>query len=222
VNFNNVNSVVTRYSTKGSEFDGVLGKDDFLKLLITQLRNQDPLQPLNNDEFISQMAQFSSLEQLQDINEGVSSSLMLNQSLNNALSTTLIGRKVLVQGNIISVSDGNPQEAGFYAGEDGTAEVTISDSNGKVIRHLTIEVSGSNYVKIDWDGLNDEGEKVDDGDYSFAVSFTTKDGATKNVSPYIEGLVSAIKFVNGNAYVEVDGKNYNLSQLIEIRSFGQE
>jgi len=215
----NVNHVVSKYSTKGSEFDGVLGKDDFLKLLITQLRNQDPLQPLNNDEFISQMAQFSSLEQLQDINDGVSSSLMLNQSLNNALSTTLIGREVLVQGNIISVSNGEIQTAGFYTNEDGTAEVTISDSSGKVIRHLTINVSGENYVTIDWDGLSDEGEKVEDGDYSFAVSFTNKDGVTKNVSPYIEGLVSAIKFINGSAYVEVDGKNYNLSQLVEIRSF---
>jgi len=217
VYINNTNAVVSKYSSKGDEFNGLLGKDDFLKLLITQLRNQDPLQPLNNEEFISQMAQFSSLEQLQGINDGVSSSLMLNQSLNNALSTTLIGKEVLVQGNVISVSDGHAQEAGFYVDGEGMAEVTIRDSSGKVVRTLTINVSDSHYVKVEWDCKDDDGEKVDDGDYTFEVSFTDKSGKKTQVSPYVRGVISAVRFVNGNAYVEIDGKDYSLSQLIEIR-----
>jgi len=218
VNISGAKSIVSKYSTNGNEFNGVLGKDDFLKLLVTQLRNQDPMQPLTNDEFIGQMAQFSSLEQLQDINSGMQSSLMLNQSLNNALSTTLIGREVLVQGNTISVENGRPHQAGFYVDGEGQAEVTIRDSSGNIVRTIDMDVSGNDrYVDLTWDGNDDSGERVDDGDYTFEVKFTARDGAQKQVSPYIKGKVSAVKFVGGNAYVEVDGKNYNLSQLVEIR-----
>jgi len=220
VYINNTNAVVSKYSSKGDEFDGLLGKDDFLKLLITQLRNQDPLQPLNNEEFISQMAQFSSLEQLQGINDGINSSLMLNQSLNNALSTTLIGKEVLVQGNVISVSNGRVQDAGFYVNGQGTADVTIRNSDGKVVRKLTIDVSDSRYVKIEWDCKDNEGNDVDDGDYTFEVTFTDISGKETHVSPYVRGIISAVRFVNGNAYVEIDGKDYSLSQLIEIRGAG--
>jgi flagellar basal-body rod modification protein FlgD len=213
---NNVNSQLQVVS-QDQDYQNVLGKDDFLKLLLTQLTHQDPFEPLDNAEFIGQMTNFSSLEQLQSIDEGIESSLLLDQSLNNALSTTLIGRDVVVQADSISVDEGNPQTSGFYAPAPGTAEVTISDQNGIVVRRLLIDVEEGGFADIDWDVRDDTGERVTDGMYTFNVDFTDESGQTRSLSTFVRGRVEAVKFMAGNAFLEVGDLEYNLSQVIEIR-----
>lgn len=195
----------------------VLGKDDFLKLLISQLSNQDPMEPMDNAQFIDQMTQFSSLEQLQNLNENSASSIMLTQSMNNALSTTLIGREVVIQGNIINVSGGKPQGAGFYAGGPGNAEVTIRNGTGAKVRSYTVDVDETGYVDIGWDGEDADGDRVTDGPYTFEVSFVNADGEPVTVSRFITGHVSGVKYMGGNAFLTIDGQQYNLSQVLEIR-----
>ena len=87
-----------------------MGKDAFLELLVTQLRYQDPLKPMENTEFLAQLSQFSSLEQLWNVNETLGQNVDLTQSVNNALMTNLIGKEVKVSGNVLYWEDGAAPE----------------------------------------------------------------------------------------------------------------
>ena len=87
-----------------------VGKEDFLRLLVTQLKHQDPLSPISNEDFLAQLAQFSSLEQLQNINTGTQTGLLLQQSVTNSLSTSLIGKDVLVGTDAVTIKGGEPVE----------------------------------------------------------------------------------------------------------------
>ena len=104
-NNNVVNSAVNSQTTNSNS---VLGKDDFLQLLITQLKNQDPLNPTDGTEFASQLAQFSSLEQLTNLNDAIqqnmNNSYYLTQSINNSLASNLVGKNVTVLSDSITNS----------------------------------------------------------------------------------------------------------------------
>ena len=99
----------TSYFTGGA----TLGKEDFLKLLMTQLQYQDPLNPMDNQDFMAELAQFSSLEQLQNVNSNLQANFLLTQSLNNSLATNLIGKRVIALGSQV------------YLGRDSGEEITF-------------------------------------------------------------------------------------------------
>ncbi|MBN2071839.1 MAG: hypothetical protein JW814_10320 [Candidatus Krumholzibacteriota bacterium] len=194
----------------------ILGKDDFLKLLTAQLSHQDPMEPLDNNEFIAQMTQFSSLEKLENINASVDSELMLSQSMNNALSTTLIGRNVILQSNVVDVTGGESMGSGFYTDKAGTAFVTITDSNGETVRTLNVDVTEKGFIDIEWDAKDNQGNDVSDGEFYLSIEFTGEDGVQAMALPFLNGRVTSLKFYDGNAYLTVGGHEYNLAQVIEI------
>ncbi len=107
----NVSNLLNNYSTTSSSSAGktTLGKDDFMNLMITQLKNQDPLNPMDNSQFSAQLAQFSSLEQLQNLNDQMSQSIdanyLLTQSINNTLTSTMIGKDVKLPAGISLIKD---------------------------------------------------------------------------------------------------------------------
>jgi len=194
----------------------VLEKDDFLQLLLTQLTNQNPLEPMNNEQFISQMTDFSSLEQLTGINESIGSSNGLMSSLNNVLTADLVGREVVVESNSIQIEDGEGTSSGFYSSKAGTAVVKISNSSGEVIREMNIDVDAPGFNVIDWDLTDSEGSDVADGVYTVSVNFTDENGVSRDVSSYMKGRVESIKFEGGNTYMDVDGERFSPSQIVEI------
>ncbi len=209
-----VSSEVTHTSEVKND---VLGKDDFLKLLIAQLSNQDPMEPLNNNEFIAQMTQFSSLEQLENISSGVESTNLLTQSMNNAFSTTLIGRNVVINSDTVYVNGGTSTACGFYAPSAGTGTVTVTDGNGNTVREIIVSADEAGYLDAGWDLRNNSGVEVSDGEYSISIEFTDSDGYQQALSPFITGLVSAVKFMGGNAYLTMEDHEYNLAQVVEVK-----
>ncbi|CUS91166.1 flagellar hook assembly protein FlgD, partial [Candidatus Kryptobacter tengchongensis] len=117
----------------------ILGKDDFLKLLIAQLNYQDPLNPIQSAEFASQLAQFSSVEQLYNINsnllKSIDASYATNRSITNALISNLIGKKVVVYGDVLKLEAGNDIEFGYeLKGDASSVEIKIFDSAGNLVR----------------------------------------------------------------------------------------
>ena len=114
-------------------------RDDFLKLLIAQMSNQDPLSPVDNQEFAAQLAQFSSLEQLQSIDTniqyGVDMDVALTQTINNTLAATIIGRGVKASGNlVVNNQEGVAQISFDLSAQAKDVKVTITDSSGSVVR----------------------------------------------------------------------------------------
>src|SRR5512140_1111594 len=118
-----------------------LGKDDFLQLLVTKLQHQDPLNPQDDAEYISQLAQFSSLEQMKNISDGIATSnqwdFLQMQSLNNAMASGLIGKEVRAEYNGVYVEDGKNPTVSFTMDQPAASvEFKIKDKDGNIITTL--------------------------------------------------------------------------------------
>ncbi|MCD6380439.1 hypothetical protein J7M07_08365 [bacterium] len=212
----NVSSIGSEIIHSNSPQNDILKKDDFLTLLITQLSNQNPMKPMDNNELITQMTAFSSLEELGNIRDGVENTTMLTQSLNSAFSTTMIGKQVVVQGDTLEINDGHVTEFGFYAPSSGNAEVKITNDMGEVVRELSVEVDKDGFMQVEWDLNDTNGDSVLDGSYSFSVNFTNEDGIEAQLSSYLQGRVGSIKFEGGNTYLEIDDRRFSLGQVVEV------
>lgn len=166
-------------------------QDRFLSLLVAQMKNQDPLNPLDNAEVTSQLAQLSTVQGIEDMNktlEALAASMGSNQM---AQAANLIGRAVLVPGNTIA-----PVEleniVGFELSRSADAvSVEIHDSAGNLVRSLDLGPRETGVNMIAWDGLAQDGSAVPDGNYSFQVS-AKQDGQVVSHTALSLGLVNSV------------------------------
>jgi len=200
---------------------GILGKDDFLKLLVTQLQNQDPLNPMDGTQFASQLAQFTSVEQLSNINTTLQSNMdaskLLNQSISNALSTTVIGKEVRATGGSFNYPGNGSMQLGYtLPSAAASAQVKILDQNGAVIR--TIEGTGvaAGDTPVKWDGLTDTGAQAGAGTYRLQVNAADSNGKALTATPYFYGLVTGVRFKSTGTVFVVGGMEINLSDILEV------
>ena len=177
---------------------GAMGKDEFLRLLVTQLSHQDPLNPMDGQQFAAQLAQFSSVEQLIGVNESLSglSELQgaLAQNMNNGIAAGLIGRDVRALGNGTTLSaDGNVD---LHFRLDGTADevtVVVRNASGEPVRTLSAKTYGAGDHSLAWDGRDDAGNRLPPGSYSFDVQATRGEGAVA-ATPFTQGRVDRVSF----------------------------
>lgn len=214
----------TTAATAGTGTQGVLGgsrqalgKDDFLKLLITQMRYQDPLSPMDNTQFLAQMAQFSSLEQMQNLNESFDQSMLISQSLNNSSAAGFIGRHVRASGDGVTLGSTGGVELGYFLPQEAaTVTVTVLDEQGREVRTLVSDGTTAGAHKLEWDGADLDGRRVAAGSYTFRVSAKNADGTDASATSVVTGLVQGITFKNGSAYLLVDGREVPLSEVLEV------
>ena len=148
----------------------ILGKDDFLTLLVTQLQHQDPLNPQDSTEFTAQLAQFSSLEQLGNVNDNLEYLKLAMSSANNTEAVSLIGKQIIAAGNSIQLDDGAGVACNFeLAGDTSAVAVNIYDTNGNFIRAFEGGALNAGAHALEWDGKDSEGKSVPDGAYTFEV-----------------------------------------------------
>ncbi|MFY1841593.1 flagellar hook capping FlgD N-terminal domain-containing protein [Achromobacter xylosoxidans] len=163
-------------------------QDQFLKLLVTQLKNQDPLNPMQNAELTSQLAQISTVEGITNLKNtmlAISGQIDVSQSMN---AVAMIGKGVLVPGSNVKVgvSTENPAERvvtpyGIDLQKDAAkVQVRIADSNGAVVRTIELGEQKAGVYTLDWDGKNDAGVALDAGAYTVSVLAT--DGDDKKVA----------------------------------------
>nr|MBN2278335.1 hypothetical protein [candidate division Zixibacteria bacterium] len=198
-----------------------LGKDDFLQLLITKMTHQDPLDPMDDEAFIADLAQFSSLEQMSNINESLSESLnwdyLQMQTINNTMATSLIGKDVEATFSGVYLDSDNTPMIGYtttqYADK---VTITISDINGSVVRTITEEDVAAGSNTIVWDGKDDDGERLDDGYYQVEISAIDASGGSFDPSTFIQGRVDGVVYRDGSAYLKVGGLEIPLSGVNSI------
>jgi len=195
-----------------------LGRDEFMRLLTAQLTHQDPLQPVTNEAFIAQLAQFSALEQMQGIRGALETSQMLDQSMNNFLAASLIGRQVRSGGDTVALSSGSPAE--FYVGVAREAKVTISivSESGEVVRKLSVGKLPAGENRVLWDGKGEGGAALPSGRYRIAVEAVDETGAAVATGTGTIGEVSSLRFRDGRAFVIVDGREIPIDEVEEIRA----
>ena len=218
--FNSVGSInsVNFNEPKGKS---VLGKDDFMKLMLMQLKNQDPLSPLDGTEFASQLAQFGSLEQLTNMNKSLETSInanyQLTQSINNTLTAALIGKEVKIEGSGLTYK-GQEEIAIGYNLPSNAESVTIKvyDKFGNIVKTINNLSNLSGDHKLFWDFTDNNGEKVPFGEYTFEVDARNSERQNIKVKMYKIGTIDSIKFSENGTRLVVNGVEYLLSDILEI------
>lgn len=201
-------------TTSGND---TLGKEEFLKLLVTQLQYQDPLDPMDNTEFVAQLANFSALEQMQNLNDSFADQSTLIQSLNNTMAVSYIGREAVINADQISVTDDETGRFGVYLADTASkVYVDIVDEGGSVVRSLTLGTMGAGSHEVTWDGLDSNGEKVPYGNYTIQVQAADADGAEITSLPVVIGMIESVAYEDGAAYFSIAGFRAPIAALIEI------
>ncbi|MCL5028267.1 MAG: flagellar hook capping protein [Bacteroidetes bacterium] len=212
---NSQSSTVTQTS------NSTLGKNDFMNLLIAQMKNQDPMSPMDGTQFAAQLAQFSSLEQLQNLNDEMTTSINANyaltQSINNTLSATLIGKEVKVNGGDFQNNGQQSVQLGYtLPGQASSVTLNIYDANGNLVKSFDNLSTSTGDNKLSWDFTDNNGSKVQNGKYTFSVTAKGTDGSDMQADLFKLGTVDGVKFSNSGTSLTVDGSDYQLSDIAEI------
>lgn len=196
-----------------------LGKDDFVKLLVTQLSNQDPLDPTDPTEFVTQLAQFTSLEQLVNIEAGMQLLTLSQSAATNAQMLGFIGREVAFEDTRVSLDEGHEGASLTYRLDGAATKVTVAmrDATGKTVRTIELSDIASGEHDFQWDGLDERGVKVPAGTYEVAVTAEDAEGNPVDVDIESRGRVDAVRFSKGYPELVLDGgRVVTLGQVLEI------
>ncbi len=198
-----------------------LDKDDFLQLLVTKLTHQDPLKPMDDEAFVAELAQFSSLEQLQNLNKSLENSLqwdyLQTQTINNTMATALIGKSVKASYNGVYLGQDNQASVKYTTSEFASnVTVKIMDADGNVVRTLTAQDVPPGQSTVNWDGKDEEGKNLSSGYYTVEISGVNGQGADFTPSMFTEGTVTGVIYRDGSAYLQVDGLEIPLSSVVAV------
>lgn len=198
-----------------------LGKDDFLKLFVTRLANQDPLEPVKDEQFIAQLAQFTQLEQLYNMNENLTSALtsdqLLAQSISNTMATSLIGREVRVDSGSVVLPESGSTNINYELAEGAAnVRVEIKDASGSLIQIVRGDELGSGTHSVEWDGLDVNGNRAPEGAYSLSVHATDGEGNEIPSQAYFSGVVEGVRYIDGEANLLIGKAFVPLSNVIEV------
>lgn len=206
-------------SASGGRPADELGQEDFLKLMIAQLENQDPTKPLENTEFLSQMAQFSTVEGIQGIQEGfgnLSSVLSTNQTLQAA---SLVGHKVVTESNVGVLADGETLDATIDLRQtSGAITLYIQDMAGNLVHSRTLGASPPGEIKVQWDGITDDGSMALPGQYRVSAEAVTQ-GQVEATPVYAHSLVESVTIDGASGGVALNLAGGDQVSLTEVKSF---
>lgn len=203
-------------STGGSEMD----KNSFLMLLVTQFKYQDPLNPMEDKEFVAQLAQFNALEQSMQTNENLQSLLAAQEKQTTISASSYLGREVSARGYGISVEDGKVSKIEYAAAEEiAKGQANIIDANNNVVATVDLgSLAPGSIGEVKWDGTYDNGDVAADGVYTVAiVAWNANGDRITDIDTSVSGTVSAVSYYNGEHYLRLtDGRTVLLSNVREI------
>ena len=179
-------------------------QDRFLTLLVTQLKNQDPLRPMDNAQITTQLSQISTvsgIDKLNDTISGLATAMAANQTM---ASASMIGRKVLAPGATLAVADGRATGAIEFAAPAERVTLTVVGAAGNVVRRLEMGSAQAGLQAFVWDGKGDDGKTVKDGNYTYRIEATSA-GKAVNATAYQAGTVTGIAVSGKEPTVIVDG-----------------
>jgi len=172
--------------------DDIMGKEDFLTLLVAQLQNQDPLNPDEPTEFTAQLAQFSSLEQLFTLNDTMKNLATSNANADRFATLQTIGKNVVYQNSSFDYDGKDPIELGYQLdGPAAEVQLTIKKDGAAVTVLDGTELTKGNHF-LNWDGLDDKGDPAGSGSYSFSISVKAGEGESVAGSPLLKSEVTGV------------------------------
>lgn len=181
-----------------------LGQDAFLKLLTTQLQNQNPLNPTDNTEFLGQLAQISTVSGIQSLNDsfgGLASSLSSYQTLQAA---QLVGHDVLVPSSAGYLPDGGTLDGAVATSDSGTVQVDVLDASGRVVRTLDLGEQAAGIVDFSWDGTDGSGAAMPAGTYELQARLVQSGGDTA-LTTYAQSRVQSVQLGSDGLTLDLQG-----------------
>lgn len=200
----------------------VLDKDDFLNLLITQLQNQDPLNPTDSAEFTAQLAQFSSLEQLGNVNDNLQELKNFQASINNSQAVSLIGKTVTANGNFLQLTGDRPVACNFKLADDAALVVAnIYDRAGEFVKAFESRNLAAGQNSVFWDGTDKNGNRMTDGDYSFEIMAADINGKDIDAATFFTGTVEKVTFENNASFLISGNQKMALGDVVQVAVAGK-
>lgn len=194
-----------------------LGKDDFIKLMTAQMKHQDPFSPVKNEEMAAQLAQFSSLEQMTNVNQNLEKMAAAQKPTENVLAASLIGKRVMTDSSRFLMAKGQQPELKFDMPSDGeNVMVSVVDAKGEVIRDYELGTMAKGPQTIRWDGKNGKNLDAIPGEYTFRVNANDGKGTPLTIENSTSGLVEGVVFESGKAQLLVDGKKIPMDAVGRI------
>ncbi len=211
-----VSSDYTGASTLSGADDVSMGKEDFLMLLVAQLKNQDPLNPSDPTEFTAQLAQFSQLEQLTNVNESLEGLTTMTFAMERMSALGLIGQEVVVQSEQFHFS-GDAMELGYrLTAPADDVKLYVLSAAGSTLATLTAEETGTGDYFVDWDGTGDLDLPLEPGDYYLVVKAVDEEDRLVEAGALLKGRVAAVDMNGAEAQLETDSGTFAMSRLTRV------
>jgi flagellar basal-body rod modification protein FlgD len=191
--------------------------DTFLQLLTTQLQNQNPLDPLDTNQFTEQLVEFASVEQQINMNTNLQTLISMQQTTEATSALQLVGSTVTVSGNSATLSNATstPATWSLNAPTPATAQLTVTSAAGTTVYTQTMALNAGTQ-SFSWSGQGNNGQTWPDGVYTLAISATGANGQSVNVSSQVQGTVSGVNMSSNPPTLTVGGQTVQISQVTSI------
>jgi flagellar basal-body rod modification protein FlgD len=193
-----------------------LGKNEFLKLLLAQLANQDPTKPVDNQAFVAQLAQFSSLEQLQTLGEKFDMMTVAQASSNQLQVAGLVGKQVDFRSDALQMDGSTVSARGNVSMNADSVVAVVTDASGNVVRTMALGPQSAGTFGFSWDGRNDRGASLPTGTYQVAIHASRADGQTVQSEFLSRGTVDAVTFDTDSPVLMIGALRVKLADVTQV------
>jgi flagellar basal-body rod modification protein FlgD len=186
----------------------------FLTLLTTQLKNQNPLDPLDTNQFTQQLVQFAQVEQQMKSNDQLSTLVAIDKAAQSTAALAYVGSTVVVDGSTASLSNGSASWT-LNTSKPSTATVTITDSTGQTAYSGTFSVNPGNQA-FTWDGRGNDGKQWPDGSYTLTATGMDANKQPVAISTQVEAVVDSVDLTQTPPLLSINGQNYTMDKIKQI------
>ncbi|WP_159008290.1 flagellar hook capping FlgD N-terminal domain-containing protein [Bradyrhizobium sp. S69] len=187
----------------------------FLQLLTTQLQNQNPLDPLDTNQFTQQLVEFAGVQQQLNTNDSLATLVSLQQATQSSEALSYVGKTATVSGNTATMSNSEAVWA-LSVPSASTVDISIASSTGQTVYSGTYNVAAGNNQPFEWNGMGSDGTQYPDGNYTLSATAKDSGGNTVAVTTSVGGVVSSVNLTQSPPLLTIGGQTYTMSQIQSI------
>jgi flagellar basal-body rod modification protein FlgD len=187
----------------------------FLTLLTTQLQNQNPLDPLDTNQFTQQLVEFAGVQQQLNTNDSLQTLVSLQQTAQSTQALTFVGKTAVVNGNTAALIDSSATWQ-ISIPTNSNVNITIANSSGQTVFSGNYPVNAGNNQPFTWNGQGNDGTQWPDGKYTLTATAADSSGTSVGVTTQIQGVVSSVDLTQSPPLLSINGQTYTVNQIQSI------